>query len=250
MSHKDFTSHHRAIGRAAAWALFVTGVVYSVTTVLGLLSLKSPLDPIGDPFVSIMELLIVLTAPLYVISMVAVHAYAPPAVKVYSLTALIFMILLAGLTSSVHFVVLTVSRQIAATGLTWVPLFLSWKWPSVVYTLDILAWDWFFALSMLFAAPIFKVGRLERTVRLLMIVSGFLSLAGLIGVPLANMQYRNIGIIGYGVVAPVVFLLLAILFGRTQPVLGETERSHSSQTEPQQPNFDIRRQKAVRQNTG
>jgi cytochrome c oxidase subunit IV len=250
MSHKDFTSHHRAIGRAAAWALFVTGVVYSVTTVLGLLSLKSPQDPIGNPYVTIMELLIILTAPLYVISMITVHAYAPPEFKAYSLTALIFMILLAGLTSSVHFVVLTVARQIEATGLTWVPLFLSWKWPSVIYTLDILAWDWFFALSMLSAAPVFRGGRLERNIRTLMIVSGVLCLAGLIGVPLANMQFRNIGIIGYGLVAPVAFLLLAILFGRTQPILGETERSHSSQTEPQQPNFDIRRQKAVRQNTG
>ncbi len=51
-----------------------------------------------------------------------------------------------------------------------------------------------------------------------MIVSGVLSLAGLIGVPLANMQVRNIGIIGYGVVAPVLFLLLGIVFGRTQYV--------------------------------
>ena len=88
----------------------------------------------------------------------------------------------------------------------------------VAYTLDILAWDWFFAISMLFAAPVFGVGRLEQTVRMLMIFSGVLSLTGLIGVPLANMQIRNIGIIGYGVVAPVVFLLLGIIFGRTQPM--------------------------------
>jgi hypothetical protein len=85
----------------------------------------------------------------------------------------------------------------------------------VAYALDILAWDWFFALSMLFAAPVFKAGRLEKTVRILMVVSGSLSLAGLIGVPLADMQVRNIGIIGYGVVAPIVFLLLGIVFGRT-----------------------------------
>lgn len=161
--------------------------------------------------------------------MVAVHAYAAPEVKIYSLTALGFMLLLAGLTSSVHFVILTVGHQIEATGLTWVPLFLSWKWPSVAYTLDILAWDWFFALSMLFAAPIFKEGRLEITVRILMIVSGILSLGGLIGVPLANMQVRDIGIIGYGVVAPVMFLLLGIVFGRTQHVQGDTERSRDSQ---------------------
>lgn len=231
MSHEGFTPQHRTIGRAAAWAIFFLGVVYAITTVLGFLSLKSPQDPIGDPFVSIMELLIILMAPLYVVSMVTVHAYALPEVKVYSLTSLCFMILMAGLTSSVHFVILTVGEQIEATGLTWVPLFLSWKWPSVAYTLDILAWDWFFALSMLFAAPVFKGGRLEITVRILMIVSGVLSLAGLIGVPLADMQVRNIGIIGYGVVAPVVFLLLGIVFGRTQHVSGDSEQSRDSKSE-------------------
>ncbi|MBE9047271.1 hypothetical protein IQ255_23205 [Pleurocapsales cyanobacterium LEGE 10410] len=216
MSHEGFTLQHRALGITAAWFVFLLEVVYAVTTVLGFLSLKSPQDPIGDPFFSIMELLIVLIAPLMVIVMIAVHAYASHEVKAYSFTALIFTILLAGITSSVHFVILTVSRQIKATELDWFPLFLSFKWPSVVYTLDILAWDWFFALSMFCAAPVFKVGRLEIIVRNLMIISGVLSLVGLIGVPLANMQIRNIGIIGYGVVAPIVFLLLGIVFRRNR----------------------------------
>jgi hypothetical protein len=215
MSHLTFTLQHRTIGRAAAWAVFCLEMVYAVTTILGFLSLKSPDDAIGDPFFSVMELLIILIAPLMVVSMVAVHAYAPPDAKIYSLTALIFTILMAGITSSVHFVILTVSRQLEANSVAWL---LSFKWPSVAYTLDILAWDWFFALSMLFAAPVFGVGRLEHIVRMLTIVSGVLSLAGLIGVPLANMQIRNIGIIGYGVVAPVVFLLLGIVFRRTQYV--------------------------------
>jgi hypothetical protein len=214
MLHTGFTRQHRSLGRAAAWAVFGLEVIYAVTLVLGLLSLKSPQDPIGDPYFTILELLIILIASLLVISMVAVHAYASAEGKAYSLTALIFMILLAGITSSVHFVILTVSRQIEAAGLTWFPLFFSFKWPSVVYTLDILAWDFFFALSMLFAAPVFKVGRLETAVRILMIASGVLSLAGLIGVPLANMEVRNIGIIGYVGTASVAFLLLGIVFGR------------------------------------
>jgi hypothetical protein len=222
MSHEGFTTQHRTLGRAAAWAVFSLSVVYVVPLVLGILSLKSPQDPIGDPYFSIMELLIILTAPLMVVSMVAVHTYARPEVKAYSFTALAFMILLAGITCSVHFVILTVRRQIEATGLPWVPLFLSFTWPSVAYTLDILAWDFFFALSMLFAAPVFKGGRLETAVRFLMIVSGVVCLAGLIGVPLANMGVRNIGIAGYAVVAPVAFLLLGIVFGRTQQVPGET----------------------------
>jgi hypothetical protein len=222
MSHEGFTSQYRSIGRAATWAVCFLLVVYAVTTVLGFLSLQSPQDPIGDPFFTIMELLIVLIAPLMVVSMVAIHAYASPDVKVYSAIALVFMILVAGITSSVHFVILTVSRQLEATGLAGVSLFLSFKWPSVAYTLDILAWDWFFALSMLFAAPVFRGGRLEIAVRILMIVSGVLSLAGLIGVPLADMQVRNIGIIGYAVVALGVFLLLGIVFGRIQLVPGDT----------------------------
>ncbi len=224
MSHESFTPQHRIIGRAAAWAAFGFGVVYAAVTALGFLSLQSPQDPIGDPFFTLMEILLILTVPLMLVSMVAVHAYAAPADKVYSLTALIFMLLLTGITSSVHFVILTVGRQLAASGLPLVPLLLSWQWPSVAYTLDILAWDWFFALAMLFAAPVFKVGRLEKTVRLLMLVSGAVSLAGLIGVPLANMQVRDIGIIGYGVVAPFVFLLLGIVFGRVQYAPSATEK--------------------------
>jgi hypothetical protein len=220
MACENFTTQQRTIGRSAAWAIFGLGGAYAVITALGLLSLQSPQEPIGDPFVSLMELLIVLLAPLYVVVMVAVHAYAPLEMKIYSLTALIFMILLAGLTSAVHFVVLTVGMQLQADGLTWAPWLFSWKWPSVVYALDILAWDWFFALAMLLAAPVFNADRLEKTVRILLVVSGLLSLAGLLGVPLADMQVRNIGIIGYAVVAPVVFLLIGIVFGRTQPASG------------------------------
>jgi hypothetical protein len=230
MFYESFTPQHRTIGRATAWAEFGLGVVYAVILVLGLLSLKSPQDPIGDPFFTLMEILIILTTPLMLVSMVAVHAYAAPEDKVYSLTALIFMTLLTGITSSVHFILLTVGRQIAASGNPLAPLLLSWQWPSVVYTVDILAWDWFFALAMLFAAPVFKVGRLEKTVRLLMLVSGGVSLAGLIGVPLANMQVRNIGIIGYGAVAPVVFLLLGILFGRAQLLPDDTTPMPVAQT--------------------
>jgi len=228
MSHEGFTLKHLTIGRAAACVVFLLEVVYCVTTVLGFLSLKSPQDPIDDPFFFIMELLIVLMAPLMVVVMVAVHAYSSE--KAYSFTALVFMILLAGITSSNHFVILTVSRQIEAIGLDCFPWLFSFKWPSVAYTLDILAWDWFFALSMLCAAPVFKVGRLEMAVRNLMIVSGVLSLAGLIGVPLENMQVRNIGIIGYGVVAPIVFLLLGIVFGRIQPTLENVEQSCDSKS--------------------
>jgi len=226
-----FTPNHRTIGRAAAWSVFVLGVVYALVTALGFLSLESPQDPIGDPYITIMRLLIIPLAALYVVTMVTVHAYARPAVKVYSLIALVFMIVLATITTSVHFVGLTVGPQLEATGLSWVPLVVSFEWPSIVYALDILAWDWFFALSILFAVPVFRGGsRLERWVWILLLVSGLLSLAGLIGVPLADMQVRNIGVVGYAVVAPVAFLLIGLVFGRTQPLREDTDRDRDSRS--------------------
>lgn len=155
--------------------------------------------------------------PLIVALMVAVHSWAPAEAKVFSLMAVIFVSLLAGLTSSVHFVILTMSRQPAFAGFSWMPLFLSFTWPSVPYALDILAWDVFFALAVLFAAPVFSGNRLATSIRRLMIASGVLSLAGLSGVIVGDMQLRNIGILGYAGVFPVAALLLAILFYRASP---------------------------------
>jgi hypothetical protein len=131
--------------------------------------------------------------------------------------ALVFVSLQAGLTCSVHFVILTVGRPAAISGFAWMPLFLSFTWPSVSYALDILAWDVFFALSVLFAAPVFSGNHLATSIRVLLVASGALALAGLSGVIVGDMQLRNIGVVGYAGVFPVAVLLLAILFQRTSP---------------------------------
>jgi len=180
---------------AAATVILV--VTYAVTLVIGLVSLKSPNDPIGDPWFSMLEVEIIVMMPAIVALMVAVHAWAPTHAKTLSLTSVVFIGLLAGLTCSVHFVVLTLSHQSAFSEQSWLPLFMTFKWPSVVYALDILAWDVFFPVSVLFAAPVFSGSRLTMWIRRLMIASGVLAFAGLSGVALGNMQWRNTGIVGY-----------------------------------------------------
>jgi hypothetical protein len=81
--------------------------------------------------------------------------------------------------------------------------------------MDILAWDVFFPLAVLFAAPVFSGNRLAKLIRILLIVSGILALAGLSGVFVNDMQIRNIGILGYAIVFPIAAGLMSILFFRT-----------------------------------
>jgi hypothetical protein len=214
-----FSATARRLGIFSAVSFAILGVAYAITLIVGFLSLKSPQQPIGDPMFSILEVLIILMMPVMVTLMVAVHAWAPSHAKTLTLTAVVFMGLLAGVTCSVHFVILTLSRQAVFAGQPWLPLFLSFRWPSVVYALDILGWDFFFALSMLFAAPVFGGSRLAVSIRILMIASGVLALAGLGGVVAGDMQLRNIGIVGYLGVFLVVACLLAVLFSQTRPVV-------------------------------
>jgi hypothetical protein len=212
-----FTATARRLGIFSATATFILIFAYAVTLVMGLMSLESPQEPIGNPMFTILEVLIIIMMPAMVALMVAVHAWAPMHAKTLSLTSVVFMGLLAGLTCSVHFVILTMSRQPEFTEQSWLPLVLSFNWPSVAYALDILGWDIFFALSMLFAAPVFWGSRLAAWIRVLMIASGVLALAGLSGVVVGDMQLRNIGIVGYVGVFLVVAALLAILFYRATP---------------------------------
>ncbi|HCU35823.1 MAG TPA: hypothetical protein DGT21_10320, partial [Armatimonadetes bacterium] len=67
-------------------------------------------------------------------------------------------------------------------------------------------------------ATVFGGSRLAVWVRWMMIASGVLALAGLIGVLTGSMQLRNIGIVGYVGVFLVVVVLLAVFFYREKPM--------------------------------
>ncbi len=216
MDRYDIDSAYLKSGKFTCWAVFILGIVYAATTLLGFLSLESPQHPIGNPYFTIMEILTLLIAPLMAVSMVAVHFYASPVDRIYSFLSVIFMFLMAGITSCVHFMILSMNLLGPTDLMLNASVFFSFNWLSIPYALDILAWDWFFALSFLLASPVFKGNRTERFVRILMISSGLLSLVGLMGVPLDNVQIRNIGIIGYAIVAPVVYLLIGNVMRRVE----------------------------------
>ncbi len=203
---------------SSAGACVALGLAYAVTLTIGFMSLESPQQPIGDPMFSLLEMLILLMMPAMVSLMVAVHAWAPVDAKSLTLVALVFMSLLAGLTSCLHFVTLSVSRQPAFVAQPWQALVFGFKWPSLAYAVDILGWDVFFPLAMFFAAPAFRGSGLSLWIRRSLLTAGTLALAGLAGVALGDMRVRNIGIVGYVGVFLVAAAQLGLLFYRTPPV--------------------------------
>lgn len=166
-----------------------------------------------------MELVILVLAPTMVVVTAVVHAWATPETKMYSLLALIFMSMMADVTCCVHFVIVSVSDQAAVADAPWRPFLLSFTWPSIAYALDTLAWDLFYGVAALFAAAVFRGDRLSVCIRALLVVSGVLSIAGVSGVVVGNMQLRMlIGVTGYAVLFPVAGLFMTRVFQRTKPI--------------------------------
>jgi len=209
-----FTAQVRTLGIAAAWMTFVVSEVYAVVSGLAYASQGAAVE--SGPFLSIMALLVVVMGPFLVLSMVAVHAYASPRHKPYSLAALAFMISCVAVTSCINFSLLLVSSQPDLFSESWRSLFLPCKWPAPAFILDNFVWDWFFGISMLLAAPVFGGDTLKTTLRLVMTLSGVLCLAGLGWLAVAPAQAIVVGILGWGAAGPIVFLLLAKVFGRVQ----------------------------------
>jgi hypothetical protein len=107
---------------------------------------------------------------------------------------------------------LTVGHQVTPAMVPGYRQLFSWEWPSLSYALDIIAWDLFLRLPLLFAAPVFSGGRLQAGIRVGLIIGGLLCLAGLAGLAIGDIALRWIGEAGYAVVFPIVCLLLALHF--------------------------------------
>jgi hypothetical protein len=83
---------------------FILSEIYAVVSGIAYASHGSPVE--SGPFISIMALVIVVMGPFLVLTMVAVHAYASPNNKPYSLAALAFLIACVTITSCINFFLL------------------------------------------------------------------------------------------------------------------------------------------------
>jgi hypothetical protein len=182
---------------------------YAAVLAIGLLTLPSPDQAIQNPWFTVMELLILAIAPAMVGVTVGLHDRTIAERKSLSMLSVVFMCMCAVVTSSVHFLVLTLSNHAAFAEQQWASLVFSFKWPSIAYALDTLAWDLFFPLAALFGGLAVRGPGMARLVSALLYASAALAFIGLAGVPLGDMNIRNIGIIGYVVLFPIAAVLLA-----------------------------------------
>ena len=190
------------LGSWSALAIFLLGVAYAFTLTAAVTG-HGLTAPIVDPILAIMEVLTLISALLIVILIASIHAYASVDHKIYGLIAFAFTIVFVAMTSAVHFVELTAVRQMGSAGIVW---------PSAAYAVELLAWNLFLGLALLFAAPVFGGSGLERRVRRGLLISGSLCVTGIVGPALGSMRLQLVGVLGYAVVLPVVCFMLARLF--------------------------------------
>ena len=192
------------LGFLSALGLFLVGIAYVGVVGIGVAQ-AGLTEPIVDPVLAIMEVLTLVSAPFIVMLMAAIHAHARDDRKPHATIALAFGTLAAGLTAGVHFVTLTAGRQTGFTTL---------EWPSTLYALELLAWDVFLGLALLFAAPVLAGPGSRAVARWSLAVAGALCLVGTAGPIVGDMAIHRIGILGYGVVLPVACAALAVVFRR------------------------------------
>jgi hypothetical protein len=203
----------RRLGGYAAWSIVVLAIAYVLTGAVWFI--QSPdrlsLAP-SEPYLTLLEILLFVSLPPQVVLFGAIHGYAGESKKTCALIALAFATLLTGISGAVHFVTLTVGRQTGYAGIPGEHAF--YPWPTVLLAMDLFAWDILQGLALLFAAPVFHGGRLQRAIRATMFISGALCVIGVIGPASGDLRFQLLAIAGYAFVFPFVCLLLALFFRR------------------------------------
>jgi len=166
----------------------VVGVGVAYVLVLGLGFARHGLsEPIGDPILAIMEVLTLASALPLVSLILAILLVAPQDRRPHGILALCFIVMFATATCAVHLVELTAGRQLGTHGLVW---------PSTPYAVELLAWDLFLGIALLFGAAALDPEQSSPVLRRGVQVTGLLCVAGLIGPVLGNMRLQLVGVFG------------------------------------------------------
>jgi hypothetical protein len=204
----------RRLGIGSSFGLLVVGILYVAVITLWVIIEAAPREPIGDPYLAVMEVLTMVSALAFLGLVIAIWCFADAAHRLPALTALAIGTLAVGLTMAVHFVQLTAVRQLWRAG-----RLLDYRlvWPSTLFAIEYFAWDILVGLSMV-SAGFALAGRPAAVhARRALLIGGVLCLVGATGPLSGRMFLQNVAVLGYAVVLPVAGALLTRVFRAALP---------------------------------
>jgi predicted kinase len=212
--HAGWTSAARRVGIGSAAAMLAIGILYLATIALWLLAESTPLEPIGDPFLAVMEVLTLFAGAALVGFLFAVSRFADPPRRAPAFVALVLGAAATALTTTVHFVQLTAVRQLWRAGAR---SDYRLVWPSSILAVEYLAWDVLVGGAMLLASVALAGGPGRRGARRVMLLGGALCLMGIAGPASGRMLLQDLALAGYAVLLPIGCALTSRAFFATAP---------------------------------
>lgn len=211
-SSEWWSSKAKRLGISSALTIAVIGALYLVVIVSWLLIEASPNDPIGDPYLAVMEILTIASAFAVAGFAVSVVCYVDIGNRLPAGGALVSAILAAGLTTTVHFVQLTAVRQLWRSG-----DMADYRlvWPSLIFAVEYFAWDILIGLFMVFTGWALSRAEANSGGHRVFISGGVLCLLGVAGPLSGQMLFQNVSVLGYAVFLPIAAFLASRMFRRS-----------------------------------
>lgn len=196
-----------SLSRLGQWtSLFcIALVLIYIGTIIAIAASDTGFPP-GEPSASIIAIVTLISAPLIVFLWVILHELTPTHHQAWTRTSLSLIIIFATLTCINRYVQMTVVRSSLASGQTdGLTLFMPYGNPSVMASLEQLAWGFFFGLALLFLAPAFNA---DKPILWTLLISGILSIGAVVGQLMNITALTFIALIAWG---PGFLLLLVLL---------------------------------------
>jgi hypothetical protein len=199
------------IGLWGSAFLAALGAVYLALLVGNFVTVGFSSPP--TPFVqTVGGIVTIISAPAILLVVAAIRDLAPTERAIYGTIALSFTVLFVAMVSINRFVQLTIVRPSTPEAQVGdLARFLPYSSDSVMLALEILGWGFFLSLACLFAAPLFSGGRLQRSIRWLLVAFAFFSFMSVIGFATGT-PLTAAGFVAWGPIQLSLALLWALMF--------------------------------------
>jgi hypothetical protein len=225
----------RSVSRIGFWSAVLAtlfSVGYGVTLIITMISMSATATDISTGWSGIESFIAsfqpiqmlslipsLLLAPTFIVLMVSIHYYATSDKKIWSHLGIAFTLVYAAMATINYIIQLTVVRlSILNKETDGLAMFVMGNSHSIFWALA--SAYAFMNLAMLFAAPVFDGGRLERSIRWLFYANGVSAMVTIYGVVADSPQIYLLGsLVPWCLIFSLATALLAVLFKRVERIV-------------------------------